>query len=99
MSQPAWQVRNSAPSIRSIRSKRRSGVVETSERVLELDRRIAEVERSLATLKQELAVLKPEQVGLDKLKAIVDLSEVRLEQMRAERAKLREQMNRPHSTE
>ena len=74
-------------------------MVVTSERVSELDRRIAEVARSLVTLKDELAVMKPEQAALNKLKAIVDLSEVRLAQMRAERAKLREQMDRSDSTE
>src|ERR1700741_1317521 len=78
------------PSNRSVCSRCWRGMLETSERVSELDRRIAEVEASLATLKRELAMMKLEQAALNKLKAIVDSSEVRLAQMRAERAKLRE---------
>lgn len=73
--------------------------METSEKISKLDRRIADVERSLAALKQELAVMRPEQAGLNKLNAIISLSEVRLEQMRAERARLSGQMAASRSAE
>jgi hypothetical protein len=53
----------------------------------ELNGRIAEVERNLIILKRELARVSPDRSGYAQLKAIVDFSEVRLDQMLRERDK------------
>jgi hypothetical protein len=61
-----------------------------AERIAELDRRIIDAERHLTTLDREVASMDASSAAVPKLRMIMFMAEVKLSELRDERAQLEE---------